>query len=73
MTISGTAFKNVANRLLDLHDGRILEPGKERKLTAAEQQLPHNRQLIEEGQLVEAQHAHKPTAEKATKTKKESD
>jgi hypothetical protein len=69
MTQSATAFKNAANRLLDLHDGRILEPGRERKLTAAEQELPHNRRLIDAGFLIEAQHPNKKT----TTTSKEAD
>ena len=63
--MTATAYKNVADRLLDLHDGRILEPGHERKLTPAEAAHPHNRQLIDAGALVEAEHAHKTT----TKTK----
>lgn len=64
MTQPAAAYKNVANRLLDLADGRTLERGAERKLTLAEQQDPHNRQLIDAGLLVEAQHAPRKTTDK---------
>ncbi len=68
-----TAYKNVGRAPADLHDGRILQPGGERKLSAAEAALPHNARLIDAGVLVVAQHAHKAAAKASATTKKESD
>lgn len=68
MTQKKTPYKNVSGLPADLHDGRQLDPGKERSLTAEEAALPHNQQLITDGVLIEAEHAHHKTS-----TKKESD
>ena len=71
MTATVTTYKNVGRSAVDLHDGRILQPGGERKLSTADATHEHNARLIDAGVLVVAQHAQK--TEKTSIHKKESD
>lgn len=57
-------YTNVGN-LTDLADGRIAEPGQSVELSADQADDPHNKRLIESGQLVALQEV------KATKAAKE--
>ena len=45
--------KFVGTHLDDLHDGRILEPGKTVRLDQRAVEHPHNQRLIAEGKLIE--------------------
>jgi len=62
MTQTTTSYKNVGRSNVDLHDGRILEPGQTRELTSDEAALPHNQRLVALGTLVPAQTAAKVNA-----------